>query len=132
YDRFAAFGPVAVIVHANGCGADHAIALMGFAGTADPIVPFNGGQVQCCGHPTLGSVPDAMAGWAAHDGCRPTFADTRLGSEVRRRTWSGCAKGEVVLYIIDGGGHTWPGSIPISRLGMTTNQVSASEALWSF
>jgi polyhydroxybutyrate depolymerase len=57
----------------------------------------------------------------------------RLGSEVRRRTWSGCKSGSAtVFYIINGGGHTWPGSIPISSLGLTTQQNKASDVIWKF
>ena len=75
----------------------------------------------------------AMAGWAEHDHCDAKFVDTRIGSEVRRRTWSGCdGSSSVVFYIIDGGGHTWPGSIPIARFGMTTQQINASDTIWAF
>jgi polyhydroxybutyrate depolymerase len=133
-DRFAAFGPVAVIVYVDGCGGDHPVSIAGFQGTADPIVPFNGGEVSCCGHPTLGAAPDAMAGWAKHDGCRASFADETLGTEVTKRTWSGCTgQSDVVFYIINGGGHTWPGAaIPIAALGLTTQQIKASETIWDF
>jgi len=37
-----------------------------------------------------------------------------------------------VFYIVDGGGHTWPGAIPITRFGMTTTQISASATIWAF
>ena len=132
-DRFAAFGPVAVLLFLPGCGGSHPISIAGFMGTDDPIVPFDGGPVRCCGGPVLGSAPDAMAGWAEHDGCAPEFSDERLGTEVRKRTWTGCAKGgEVVFYIIDGGGHTWPGSVGVGRLGLTTKQIDASSTIWDF
>ncbi|MEY2424080.1 MAG: polyhydroxybutyrate depolymerase [Acidimicrobiaceae bacterium] len=132
-DRFAAFGAVAVIVFRPGCGGSNPVAITGFMGTADPVVPFDGGQVRCCGGATVGSAPDAMAGWAEHDGCATAFNDERLGSEVRKRTWTGCqAGGEVVFYIIDGGGHTWPGSIAIDSLGLTTKQIDASATIWDF
>ena len=89
--------------------------------------------MRCCGGAQIGSAPSAMAKWAAHDHCSPTYQDDRLGTEVRRRTWSGCdSGGTVVFYIIDGGGHTWPGSIPIPRLGMTTKQIDASATIWQF
>ena len=74
-----------------------------------------------------------MAAWAAHNHCDPTFHDERLGSEVRKRVWTGCDEGsETVFYIIDGGGHTWPGSIPIASLGKTTTQIDASATIWKF
>jgi len=132
-DRFAAFGPVAVVVYVPACTSIRPVAIAAFSGTADPIVPFNGGQVQCCGGAVIGGAPDAMARWAQHDACSPSFREDRLGTEVRRRTWSGCqGHGAAVLYIIDGGGHTWPGAIPFAPLGLTTQQIRASDTIWAF
>ena len=132
-DTFAAFAPVAVNLYYRGCGGTHDVAITGFMGTADPVVPFNGGRVACCGGPVLPGAPAAMAGWAAHDHCDKDFTDTRLGSEVRKRTWSGCDPGSAtVFYIIDGGGHTWPGAIAIGGLGLTTKQINASNVIWDF
>jgi polyhydroxybutyrate depolymerase len=132
-DRFAAFGAVAVILFLPGCGGSTPTAIAAFMGTDDPVVPFDGGKVRCCGGATLGSAPDAMAGWASHDGCATDFHDERLGTEVRKRTWTGCQPGgEAVFYIIDGGGHTWPGSIPIKSFGLTTTQIDASATIWDF
>jgi polyhydroxybutyrate depolymerase len=38
-----------------------------------------------------------------------------------------------VLYRIDGGGHTWPGAVvDITRLGLTTHQIKATEQMWTF
>jgi polyhydroxybutyrate depolymerase len=131
-DRFAAFGPVAVILFLPGCKLARPIPITAFMGTADPIVPFDGGQVHCCGGVTLGAAPDAMAKWAEQDGCAAAYTDERLGTEVRKRTWSGCHGGDVTFYIIDGGGHTWPGSIHIASLGKTTDQIDASATIWRF
>ena len=131
-DKFAAFAAVAVIVY---CGqpTTRKVPIAAFSGTADPVVPFNGGAVHCCGGTVLAAAPTSMAKWAAHDKCNAAFTDTRLGSEVRRRTWKGCASGTApVFYIIDGGGHTWPGSISIPRLGLTTPQIKASAVIWKF
>lgn len=130
--RFAAFAPVAVVVY-PGCTGATAVAITAFAGTADPIVPFIGGQVQCCGGAVVPAAPASMASWAQFDGCAPAFVDDRLSTEVRRRTWSGCrAGGAVVFYIIDGGGHTWPGGIPFASLGLTTQQIKATDTIWDF
>ncbi|HEX9530946.1 MAG TPA: PHB depolymerase family esterase [Acidimicrobiales bacterium] len=132
--RFAAFGPVAAELYLPTCAAGRDVSIAAFHGTADPIVPFKGGGVSCCGSPTLGSAPDAMAGWAGHDGCAQQFTDTRLSPQVIERQWSGCHPGtEVRFYMIQGGGHTWPGSkIALGPLGLTTNEISATDTLWAF
>ncbi len=132
-NRFAAFGAVAVIIYAKGCGTGRAVPISAYSGTADPIVPFNGGKVNCCGGTTVGAAPTAMANWAKADGCEPKYVDAKPSSEVVVRTWHGCrAGGAVVFYMIQGGGHTWPGAIPIPRLGKTTNQIDASATIWQF
>ena len=129
-NRFAAFAPVAVVLS---CGGGKPVPIMAFSGTADPVVPFNGGTVSCCGHPKIGSAPSAMAGWAKNNHCDPTPKDVRQSSEAIRRTWSGCSgTSAAVFYIIVGGGHTWPGSISIPRLGKTTQQIDASATIWRF
>jgi polyhydroxybutyrate depolymerase len=130
-DRIAAFAPVAVIISLPRCPA---VPIVGFAGTADPVVPYNGGRVNCCGNPSLPGAVSAMNTWAADAGCAPAYTDTKLSSQVVRRTWSGCkAPGEPVFYTIVGGGHTWPGApIKITNLGLTTDQINASGTIWKF
>ncbi|HEX2382414.1 MAG TPA: PHB depolymerase family esterase [Acidimicrobiales bacterium] len=133
-DRFAAFAPVAVVLYPMVCANTRQLAFEGFSGTADPIIPFEGGAVRCCGMPVLPAPSVAMSNWAAHNGCDPNYTEDRLGTEVRRQTWNNCQGGSsAVFYVIDGGGHTWPGSASASgRLGLTTTQIDASETIWDF
>ncbi|MBV8159676.1 MAG: hypothetical protein JO265_02020 [Acidimicrobiia bacterium] len=132
-NRFAAFGAVAVVLFPSGCNAGRSVPIAAFMGDADPIVPFNGGQVNCCDHAVVPAAPASMANWAAHDACAPQPRQQMLGSEVTLREWTGCtAPGAVRFYVINGGGHTWPGAIDARFLGMTTHQISASDTLWAF
>ncbi len=104
-----------------------------FHGTADPVVPYDGGHVGggASGTPVQPAETSAAL-WARHNGCAPGPTETRLGTQVVRLTWNGCAV-PVVMYRIVGGGHTWPGSsINITALGLTTKQVSATTAMWKF
>jgi polyhydroxybutyrate depolymerase len=133
-DRFAAFGPVAVVFYSPLCNAARSAPIAAFMGTADPIVPFEGGQVRCCGGATVPPAPQSMAGWAAHDKCAAQPEEHRLSPMVLLRQWPGCSPpGEVRFYIIEGGGHTWPGaSVDPSFLGKTSHEINASETLWAF
>jgi polyhydroxybutyrate depolymerase len=54
-------------------------------------------------------------------------------------TWESCAGGrdgtEVVLYAIEGGGHTWPGGyqyLPEFLIGKTCMDIKACEIIWDF
>jgi polyhydroxybutyrate depolymerase len=136
-DRFAATGAVAALIHlpqcAEGPGPAPFVAMMG---TEDPVVPYAGGRVNCCGNPNIPAAPDTVAGFARSAGCDPEPASERIGSDVELRRYQGCDDaGAVEFYVIEGGGHTWPGSpIDLSGrgLGATTSSVDATETVWSF
>src|SRR5439155_16116062 len=131
-NTFAAFAAVAVVIY---CGAPHtrAVPIESYAGSKDPIVPTNGGQVTCCGNPTLPSKASTMAKWAAHDACKAKYTDTRIKPHVVRRTWTGCKAGSAsVYYLVEGDGHTWPGGPSSGSLGNATKEISASEMIWKF
>jgi polyhydroxybutyrate depolymerase len=131
-NTFAAFAAVAVVVY---CGVPQrrAVAIESYAGSKDPIVPTNGGQVTCCGNPTLPSKASAMANWATHDACKATYTDTRIKPHVVRRTWTGCKPGSTsVYYLVEGDGHTWPGGPSLGSLGHATKEISASALIWKF
>jgi polyhydroxybutyrate depolymerase len=54
-------------------------------------------------------------------------------ADVRLTAWTGCAGGSAVdFYSVIGGGHTWPGSIPVARLGATTTSIDATALMWAF
>ncbi|MEA2765415.1 MAG: polyhydroxybutyrate depolymerase, partial [Gemmatimonadaceae bacterium] len=55
--------------------------------------------------------------------------------DVARRVYAGCAgNAAVVLYTVQGGGHTWPGGTPLPEwfVGRTTHTVNATSLMWSF
>jgi polyhydroxybutyrate depolymerase len=52
---------------------------------------------------------------------------------VRTLAFSECdGETAVVLFTIDGGGHTWPGSVNVPRLGAVTDEIDATEQIWQF
>jgi polyhydroxybutyrate depolymerase len=100
-------------------------------GTEDRLVPFDGSAV-------LLSVPATLAVWAARANCRaPSPAVTtdrvRDGTVVEHVTYTSCDV-PVELHTIRGGGHTWPGGprVRVVRLGRTSRELDATEALWRF
>lgn len=134
--RFAAFGGVALTFYRPVCDSAPPAPLVYFHGTADPIVPFRGGQPQ--GEAVmLPAVPRAMREWAGHNGCTTDSVDRT--EDVTLRQWTGCAQGaDVDYYRVRGGGHTWPGTQPLiadaieQTLGRTTQTVDASRLMWRF
>lgn len=104
--RIAAIGTVAVQFPSK-CAKP--LAIIGFHGSADPIVAYDPGGTGAIGG-GAGTEAD-MAAWADMAGCGPEPTRTDVASKAERLTWPGCRDDtQVVLYRIDGGGHAWPGS----------------------
>jgi polyhydroxybutyrate depolymerase len=101
-----------------------------FHGTDDRIVPYEAGVLAPTGGPFAG-VPALMEGWAEFNGCEGAPAETRITGTVVFREYPGC-DAPTGHYVIEGGGHTWPGGLTIERLGTTTKEISAPEIAWAF
>jgi len=110
------------------------VPMIAFHGTADPIVPYNGGSSPAA--PDLfPSVPAWTANWARRNRCGPSPVESPVAAQVSRVEYTGCADdAAVVLYTIRGGGHTWPGGKPLPKLitGPTSREVDATRRMWEF
>lgn len=126
-DRVAAIAPVAGAYLYPVCQPERPVPVVAFHGQADPVVPYGGGD-------PLPAVEDWAAGWAARNGCGPTPAIVYQQGEVTGRGWNQCADGaDVLLYTVEGGGHTWPGGGKMGQeFGRITTDVDASAAMWAF
>lgn len=126
-DRIAAIAPVAGVYYpTEPCGDP--VPVLAFHGTADAVVPFLGGQV--LGILPYAGAPASIALWQDHNGCEAQET-TQITEHVRRIDGSGC-EAEASLVVVEGDGHTWPGSFPVPRLGPTTKEISAAEMIWEF
>lgn len=142
-DLFAAIAPVAGTLGTGvPCHPSRPVAVLDAHGTADPLVPFNGGEVRGRGGISHSvSVTSMVDTWRSADGCQgeplvQELPDTGDGTHVRRVDSPVCgADTEVILYRIDNGGHTWPGGkqyLPRAIIGRTTRVFDASEAIAEF
>lgn len=111
-------------------------------GTADPLVPYGGGQV-ARNRGAILSTKDSIDYWVARDRCNPTPTITSLpdrspsdGTSVRTERYVGGTKGtEVLLVTIENGGHTWPGGwqyLPVRAIGKTSQDIDACDMIWDF
>jgi polyhydroxybutyrate depolymerase len=123
-DHVTAAGPVTATVWAEAaCGAAEPVAYVYFHGTDDQVVPFAGGAN------SPGPVEETSQAWADQNGCTGAPTEERIGTEVVHRSWSGC-DASTDLYIVEGGGHTWPGARELGGLGHTTQDVDATTIIW--
>ena len=133
------------------------IPVMFFNGTEDSLIPFDTsktidnsavadlmgtGKINVSGALTewagLLTAPDAVAFWVHHNS-----AGSPRSSQLQHQNRDACkvaldeygsGHGAVAAYTIEGGGHTWPGGMPIPGkiLGSTAMDVNASEAICRF
>jgi polyhydroxybutyrate depolymerase len=131
-DTFAAVAPVAGVTYLPSCDAKPPVPIVVFHGTNDAVVPFAGGNI--------GLLPAALPGvretaglWAQHNGCEAGPQNQRFAADVVLEAYAGCSRdADVHLYVIEGGGHTWPGALPLPFLDKTTQSIKAAEIIWRF
>lgn len=112
------------------------------AGT--PIAMINGTQDTRVKYEDAGmgmlNVPASARRWAQINGC-PTAPKHALlpdlapkdNTRVETDTWSSCTAGEVRLYTVDRGGHTWPDSdVNCMLCGRTTYDIDGTLVAWNF
>lgn len=137
-DRIAAVGVVAApqLLPFSWCKDPRAVPMMAFHGTADPVVPYMGGfSWKAPGPRPYPDVSEWVAGWARRNQCATDPVEFRVAVHVSRREFTNCAQdAAVVLYTIDGGGHTWPGgkAMPEWWTGPTSSEVDANALMWQF
>jgi polyhydroxybutyrate depolymerase len=105
-----------------------------FHGTADTIAPYNGGKSPVSPG-RFPKIPEWIAAVAKMNQCKPEPVETRVSATVRRLAYENSASNaEAILYIIDGGGHTWPGGehLPEWIAGRTSDEINATLITWEF
>jgi polyhydroxybutyrate depolymerase len=132
----AAIAPVAGVLGLppDECQPARPVPVLDFHGTADPLVPYDGGSpligVPVSGWLNFPPVADTMAVWRARNDCLTAPATIYAQGDATCVRWDGHAP--VVLCTIDGGGHTWPGGVPIPTLGKTSTDISATDTMLDF
>ncbi len=122
--KVSAAGPVTATMWAEvACDDAEPVAYAYFHGTEDAVVPFEGGGN------SPGPVEETSQAWADQNGCAGESTDEPIGEEVVHRSWSAC-DASTDLYIVEGGGHTWPGAVARGGSGYTTDDIDATAIIW--
>ncbi|MGA2810960.1 MAG: PHB depolymerase family esterase [Candidatus Acidiferrum sp.] len=120
-EQVAAIAPVEGALNVD-CHPSHAVSVLIFHGTADRLVPYDGGVTTQINN----SVPKAVDFWVKRDGCSGAPERGEI-AEAHSEKYSACQDGTAVaLYAIQGGRHMWPGHV------LSGNSVPATDLMWSF
>lgn len=138
-DRIAAIAPVAGTVAIEESKPKRPVPVIHFHGSKDNIVPFELAKGKAPPFMKLKGVEDSIRTWVKLNGCEEkpkTDTLSKDGDEmtVTRTTYGGGKDGsEVVLVMIEEGGHTWPGQKPpVGFIGKSAENVSANDLMWEF
>ena len=131
----AAAGIVAggIVEPPTGCKPARPVPLIAFHGTDDGIVPWDGSE--WFGPIRLQGFPQWTGAWAERNGCAPTPVTAPVTTHVHRKAYGDCRDdADVHLYVVEGGGHTWPGGEALPRFiaGHTTDEIDATRTMWNF
>lgn len=159
-DRIAAVAPVAGVIGIplESCNPSRAVPVIDIHGTADQLVPYEGGAPPLLSNPIAGqaagalfpggapdflSVQASVDFWVGNNGCSTTPMNTFEDGNASCSTYSSCTDGaDVTLCTIQAGGHSWPGgtaySITGTQLvdqfitGAPSRDLDASATIWAF
>lgn len=145
FDAFAAVGAHLPVAEERDCvPAGRPVSLFLASGTADPINPWEGGEVRApvgsLGHvlsarETAGFFAALAGAEAPPSEKRHADADPGDGTRVETLRWTGSQGREVVLLAVHGGGHTLPGpasAFPAKLVGRTSRDVDGAASIWRF
>ena len=138
--RIAAVAPVGGTMPLDADRPKQPLPVVHFHGTLDTLVPVERPPGKPARFVRFGTVDESLHAWIEVNGCPPDPVVVDLpdvkddGTTVQCKTWGpGKSGSEVVLYLIEGGGHTWPGRAPpVAFLGKSTGDISANELMWQF
>jgi polyhydroxybutyrate depolymerase len=116
--RLAAVAPVSALRWPGPCDGPR-VPVLTFHGLADPQNPYDG-HAAGRGAEWEESVPDALAGWARHNGCRGDVILDDPPGPLSTMRYDGCGA-EVRMIRIDGLGHTW-----------TKTEIDTTGVMWQF
>jgi polyhydroxybutyrate depolymerase len=138
-DRIAAIAPVCGTMAVDKYEPKRPVPVLHIHGTADNLVPFEGPNSTVASIVKFRSVEETIAVCVKRNGCATEAKTTELPMprdkyKITRRAYEGCKDGaEVILYVVDGGGHTWPGrAFGGGILGAYTLNMQANEVIWDF
>lgn len=115
--------------------------VMHFHGTDDEYAPYAGGYgARSTSMTDFHSVEHTISVWVKANECPPVPTVSSEpdhvgdGTSITRKVYAPGKDGtEVVLYAIEGAGHTWPGRQPrLTVLGKSTGNLNANDVMWEF
>ena len=145
-DRIAAIGPVVCGTPwynwGDFCEPERPVPMIQFNGTADVILPFEGGPHGLNPSLILPPISESFGAWLELYGCSSEAEVVYEEGEVTCFRYGDCEDDVTLEHcIVEGGGHNWPGAVDLYEMNPvmnwwaaphTTEDIDASRAIWKF
>lgn len=138
-DRIAAIAPVAGTIAIEKSEPKRPVPVLHIHGRKDRIVPYDGPDARMPGIMRFRGVDESVRTWVEIDGCDHVPSVETLSKPadamtvVRKSFRGGRENSQVVLIVVEEGGHTWPGRpAPAGFVGKSATNVSANDLIWDF
>ena len=131
-ERFAAYAPVAATYRNASCMPMFAEPVIHFHSSRDDNVPIEGGVGN--GPSNLDWLPldSTLAHFALYNGCAGATGE-QLSDSLFVKKWNDCGfMGDVHLFLVSDGGHSWPGGTKTIIGDSVSTAVDASREMWKF
>lgn len=112
------------------CTPTRPVPVIAFHGTEDTIVPFEGTRSG-----DFPSVQSWALNWAQRNGCDSAAVSVPVNVAINATVYPGCNdSADVILYVIEGGDHVWPGDDALETLfgDGVSHQIDATAMMWAF
>ena len=138
-DTFAAIAPISGVlgIPRDTCRPSRPVPVLDMHGTADPVVPYDGGPALKLLPPIqFRSVDTTVSFWRSADSCLGAPDVVYAKGDATCVLWSDCGGGaDVEQCTLSGDGHQWPGSsVVVPGLGNVSTSIDATAAIaaWFF
>lgn len=134
-DLVAAIGAVSAVIVVAPCEPRFPVSVIDIHGTADRNVPIDGGVgAKSFTRYPYPPVQRSIDLFAAHDDCGKDPVVSAPAPGVTLRSYPLCAGNAAVdYYVIEGGGHAWPGGRRMLRmLDEPSQALAATPLIWRF
>ena len=132
-DRIAAIAPVASSMSLTSCVPNRPVPIIHFHSYLDINVPYLGGIGSGFSNHHNSPQDSIMNAWANINTCN-ILNDTIVDNTQYTFTkWRECnCSSDILHYITQDGGHSWPGGNQTSTGDPVSNYINATELMWSF
>lgn len=132
-NRIAAIAPVAASMSLTECNPTRSVPVISFHSYQDSNVPYDGGQGSGPSRHHNSPQDSVLTAWSNLNSCTKGKDTLTSNMDYTLLSWSNCdCNTEILQYITEDGGHSWPGGNKTQIGDPTSTVINANDKMWEF